>query len=81
MAEDNNNRDANGNLRVSQMILTLDRGNFTVSIGGQTENHDEALAILDLARRQIERKMRAAEVQQMMGARLPITLPRGPVRQ
>lgn len=68
MDGDNGNRDANGNLEQSQVIITLDRANFRIAISGSTENHDEALAMLAMAQREIEKRIRAAEIQQVLQA-------------
>ena len=59
----------------SQMILTLDRAQFTLTIGGHTENYDEALAMLELARRSIEAKMRSQAIAETLRGPAGVTLP------
>jgi hypothetical protein len=48
----------------SQLVLTLTRADFTLTIGGTTQNYDEAICMLDMARRDFEAKLRAAQVRQ-----------------
>jgi hypothetical protein len=59
----------------SQLVLTLDRPNFLLTISGQTENYDEALAMLHLATRQMEDKIRTARVGQVLAAPAGTRLP------
>lgn len=75
MDTDNDNGGGKQPLEVSQMILTLDRAKFILKIDGHTENFDEALAILDLARRNIEGKIRAEQVARSLAAPQGVTLP------
>lgn len=75
MDTDNGNGSGKPPIEVSQMILTLDRAKFILKIDGHTENFDEALAILDLARRHVEAKIRAEQVARSLSAPQGVTLP------
>ena len=83
MAEHNNSGGAAGQHNISQLVLTLDRDNFQLTIGGKMQNLDEALAMVQMASREFKARIRAAragEILQVDG-RLPIDFdPRGPRR-
>jgi hypothetical protein len=55
---------------VSQIVLTLDRKHFLLAITGNTENYDEAIAILGMALRDFENRLRAATASQVLRAPL-----------
>lgn len=60
----------------SELVLTLDRTTFQLSITGTAMNLDEAIAMLDMARRDCDNKLRATVVAQSLDApgrvRVPI---------
>ena len=64
--------------KVSQIVLTFDREKFLLTIGGKTENYNEALCMLEMARREIESQARAVEVGKVLSAPagVPFRIPR-----
>jgi len=73
MAADNGDANKGKILGTSQIVLTLDRAHFLLSIGGNTENYDEALAMIEMARRAFEDKIRAASMSRVLTA--PASMP------
>lgn len=75
MATDNGNKADADNKKFSQIVLTLNREDFTMGIGGATQNLDEALAMLAMATRNFEARLRAEQVKQVLtapaGAHIP----------
>lgn len=68
----------------SQLVLTLKRDTFQLQIGGRTENYDEALAMLEMAVRDFEARLRAGKASELLqvSGRIPVDLtPREPRRQ
>jgi hypothetical protein len=83
MAEENNGGDNHQAARISQILLTLDRINFVLSIDGHAENTDEAICIVEMALRQLKEKRRAEHASAVLrlGGRMPSNFdPRGPRR-
>lgn len=84
MGEDNNGKGGAIPDGYSQLVLTLKRDTFQLQIAGRTENYDEALAMLEMATRDFEARLRAGKASELVGGigRLPLDLlSRGPRRQ
>lgn len=66
---------------ISQLVLTFNRAKFEMQIGGSVENYDEALSMLDMARRDFKAKLSAAAVSKVLtapaGALTPFRMRRG----
>ncbi len=71
MSADGNRGNGGQDQHVNQLVLTFDADSFRLHIGGHTENYDMALAMLDMARRDIEGKIRAAQAAQSLAMPLP----------
>lgn len=83
MGEENNGGGEAKDTKLSTLILTLNREHFLLQIGGHTENYDEALAMLEMAHRDIEAKIRAAQAAALLNVegRMPMHFdPHGPRR-
>ena len=60
--QSDNNGNGGETRKENQLVISFDRAHCTVNVGGWTENFDIALAMLDMARRALEARMRAEEV-------------------
>ncbi len=60
------------NGKLNQLVITFNRERLAVNVGGWTENFDIALAMLGMAKRALEGRMRAEEV------RNSLAMPMGP---
>jgi hypothetical protein len=63
MADHNGGDGAADNPKISQVVLTLDRESFTLSVTGESVNYDEALAIVKMGERWFKSKIAAAQMQ------------------
>lgn len=84
MPEENNSGGQAKPFKQSTVVLTLDRENFILLIGGHTENYDEALAMLEMAHRDIEARLRAQQASQLLNVSGRVLVnfnPRGPLHQ
>jgi hypothetical protein len=61
------------NRKTSQVTLTLDHATFALQIGGNVENLDCLLCMLDMARRDTEGRLRAIQASQVLA--MPMGVP------
>lgn len=61
--------------KVSQLVLTFQHDTFNCQISGTVENLDVALAMLDMARREVEAQLRAAKASRLVSAPAGVALP------
>lgn len=71
MQDDNNKRNGGQDAKQNQLVITFDPENFTVNVTGHTVNMDIALAMLDMARRVLEARLRASEVAVSLARPMP----------
>jgi hypothetical protein len=81
MVQDNGGGGAARDKKISRILLTFNREDFTMAIGGETENLDEALAMLEMAHRDFEARLRAAQVKQVLTAPSGAAFPQLPHRR
>jgi len=74
MANDGNTANGGQGRKLNQLIITLDIERLAVNVGGFTENMDIALAMLDMAKRALEGRLRAEEVRNSLAMPLPGTI-------
>jgi hypothetical protein len=50
--------ESHGGQNIAQLFIVQNRDTYTIRIGGVCRNYEEAIAILDQAKRQLERSLR-----------------------
>lgn len=71
MSHDGNGSNGGQGAHINQLILTFNSEIMAVEVGGHTQNLDIALAMLDMARRALEARQRAAEVAVSLARPMP----------
>ena len=68
MGQDNDNGKSGNDANISTLTLKLDRATFNLTVGGKTKNLDEAIAMVDMAKRALTKQLAAQELAQAMNA-------------